>query len=71
MDSSRTNSSLGSPRPVVQEEDEPVPEVEKSFSFDSPKPNPAAEDFVFAAGVDKFGTHTRRNRESLPAALAA
>ena len=74
MGSSRTSSNLGSPRPLVQEEDGPVPEVlEESFSFDSPKPN-TTEAYVYAAaGLEKFGTYTRRNGESLkqPTALAA
>ncbi|KAG0580765.1 hypothetical protein KC19_4G197700 [Ceratodon purpureus] len=74
MGSSRTSSNLGSPRPMVQEEDGPVPEVlEESFSFDSPKPNPAEAYAYAAAGLSKFGTYTRRDGESLkqPTALAA
>jgi len=77
MGSSRTSSNLGSPRPLVQEENEAVAEVlEESFSFDSPVPNPAAEAYVYAAaGLDhKFGSYAgNRNGESsnLPTALTA
>ncbi|XP_024391527.1 uncharacterized protein [Physcomitrium patens] len=70
--SSRSSSNLGSPKHAVHEEDRTVSEVlEESFSFDSPKPN-SAEAFVYAAaGVDKFGSYTKKNGATLPAALAA